>query len=297
MRSIRREARGRTVVVVGTWVAIPWLMVAGRYSRTIVWEHSLMRERMETTRSLKVLRVLARSLYKKATAVVCVSEPVAEDVRNLVDANSHVTTIPNIVEVDRTLQSHYAREAHLTRRARSGPMRLLTVGTLSRTKRADVALLALSRIPDATLTLVGDGPERIRLESLAEDVGVSHRVRFLGHRPHEEVIELMTDSDALVHPSIGETFGLVFFEAAERGLPVVAKRTRGSERLIPALVPGRLCDGSPTGIVTALEQVRADDSVSALDLAARARREFLSTEKILAAWSTLLQPPCDLREP
>ncbi|WP_367138424.1 glycosyltransferase family 4 protein [Saccharothrix sp. HUAS TT1] len=105
--------------------------------------------------------------------------------------------------------------------------RLVFVGLLVERKGLATLLTALARpgvMPeDATLTVVGDGPERERAERLAAELG--GRVEFLGFR--EDVPELLRHHDALVLPSVMEQQPLVVAEAMAAGKPVVATDTGG----------------------------------------------------------------------
>ena len=93
-------------------------------------------------------------------------------------------------------------------RGRTWPrqLRLLTVGRLIRQKGVHVAVEALAmlvRSParvDATLTIVGDGPERSDLKELASSLAVDERIRFLPSVPHKEVASIMASSDVLLVP-------------------------------------------------------------------------------------------------
>ena len=82
---------------------------------------------------------------------------------------------------------------------------LITVGRLSPPKGFDDAIRALallrSRGREATLWLVGDGPERVALEALARETGVADRVRFLGALSHEELLPLYRRAWLLLAPS------------------------------------------------------------------------------------------------
>jgi glycosyltransferase involved in cell wall biosynthesis len=81
----------------------------------------------------------------------------------------------------------------------SGCKVLLTVSRLVRWKRVDRAIQALPEVvrsfPDTILLIVGDGPERKRLEQLAKDLGVEKYVRFEGAVPHKEVPKYLAAAD------------------------------------------------------------------------------------------------------
>ena len=77
--------------------------------------------------------------------------------------------------------------------------------------------------PDIRAVLVGDGPERARLEQLARELGVSEQIAFKGYLPRAEVLALMQQSKILLHPSTYESFGLVFLEALACGMQIVSR--------------------------------------------------------------------------
>jgi glycosyltransferase involved in cell wall biosynthesis len=122
---------------------------------------------------------------------------------------------------------------------------LLAVGRLSPPKGFDDAIRALARPAlrgtGATLWIVGDGPERGALETLARASGVAERVRFFGALTHEELLPLYRRAWLLVAPSRvlanGRRDGIpnVIVEAMAMGLPCVGTRAGGIEE---AIVPG-----------------------------------------------------------
>ncbi len=77
--------------------------------------------------------------------------------------------------------------------------------------------------PEASLTLVGDGPERVKLEKLAAAEGVANRCDFVGERPQIDLPDFYSHGDLFFYTSMIETFGQVISESLWRGMPVVAK--------------------------------------------------------------------------
>lgn len=112
------------------------------------------------------------------------------------------------------------------------PRRVIHVGRLVAWKRVDLLLEALARLrrsrPDTELVVVGDGPERGRLERQARALGQDGAVRFLGavHAP-ERVGALLTASSVYVLAGMG---GLSINDAMVFGLPVVCSVCDGTER-------------------------------------------------------------------
>jgi len=122
-----------------------------------------------------------------------------------------------------------------------GPPRFCAVGRLVKKKGFGVLLRAFARVRaalgadgdesrDASLTLVGDGPERAYLESLARALGLGRSFVMTGAAPQERVREEMARSRALVMPSVtgrgGDMDGLpnVILEAMASGRPVIGSR-------------------------------------------------------------------------
>ncbi len=131
---------------------------------------------------------------------------------------------------------------------------VVAVSRLVPQKGLDVAVEAMAGI-DATLVVLGEGPERERLEALARE----HGVRLLLPGRVGDVAAILRRADLLVHPARWEGFGLALLEAMLCGLPVVATRVSS--------IPEIVLDGE-TGVL-----VPPDDSRAlAAALAARPRR-------------------------
>jgi glycosyltransferase involved in cell wall biosynthesis len=119
---------------------------------------------------------------------------------------------------------------------------LLFVGRLARQKGVDVLLDAIAALRHQPwqLTIVGDGPERAPLARQAAQLGLAHRVHFLGWVQREDLPAVYRASDLFVFPSHDEGMPNVVLEAMASGLPIVATRVPGNDELIRdngALVP------------------------------------------------------------
>lgn len=105
-------------------------------------------------------------------------------------------------------------------------VQIITVGRLVDVKNQKVLLQAFSQllesIPDAHLSLVGDGPLRNELEAQATSLGIREQVQFLGELSRETVYHQLAASDIFVIPSTSEGFCVAAVEAMAVGLPVVA---------------------------------------------------------------------------
>jgi glycosyltransferase involved in cell wall biosynthesis len=128
-----------------------------------------------------------------------------------------------------------------------GEPALVTVGHLVERKRhADVvrALWSLrDRHPSLRYVVVGDGPERRRLEALARELGVADRVELRGQLPPDRARAEAWRASAFVLPSVDEAFGVAYVEAMAGGVPAIGcrgeagpeeiARAGGGIRLVP----------------------------------------------------------------
>ncbi len=100
--------------------------------------------------------------------------------------------------------------------------------------------LAKKQKHDLSLEIAGSGPEETYLKKLADSLGISEAVRFLGHVPQEQLGERMARWDALLLPSKQESFGVVAVEAAAVGIPVIGSRVGGIPEIVQEESTGRL---------------------------------------------------------
>ncbi len=105
--------------------------------------------------------------------------------------------------------------------------RLLCAGRHTREKSQDRVIRIFARHiapfePEATLTLLGDGPDRPYYERVAQEEGVGHRVFFPGEVPFTKMPDYYAYADVFVHASLSETYGNVLGEALWCGTPTVA---------------------------------------------------------------------------
>lgn len=278
-----RSVDSNVILLAGAWVALPWLLVAGRANRnSLVWEHSLLQARFDVAPRLKLLHALARFLYRRARRVVVVSEALHVDLTAMCPT-TEVVTIPNLVEMN-------GHNGAGTRCRTIDPttIALLNVGSLTRLKAQHILLEAFAHLDDRfVLTIAGSGKELAALKSQAEQLGVDSRVIFTGFVTKNEVRTLMAESDLMVHTAVAETFGMVFVEAAEAGLPVVAVRSAVAEEMIPKYVPGWVCAAAPEEIALDIrKRLEEQISVQELDIAGQRRKQRFGADAVLRKWHT-----------
>jgi N-acetyl-alpha-D-glucosaminyl L-malate synthase BshA len=171
-------------------------------------------------------RDVIRFGLQKSDAVLCVSEWLAQQTREVFDFSGPITVVPNFVDQDRfrprsdeTIRHELGGDEHAL---------LLHTSNFRPLKRAMDTLDVLERLGTdgrALLVLVGDGPDLPLVREAAHRRGLSDRVRVLGEIPDAETITAACD--VALFPSESESFGLAALEALACGVPVVAARVGG----------------------------------------------------------------------
>lgn len=110
------------------------------------------------------------------------------------------------------------------------PRRVLFIGRLVPYKALDVLIEAIARVPDASLVVIGDGPERGAWVAAAARSQAAARIAFAGAVSEAEKRGWLAAASVLCLPSRNrlEAFGMVLLEAAEAGVPVIAADIAGS---------------------------------------------------------------------
>jgi glycosyltransferase involved in cell wall biosynthesis len=164
----------------------------------------------------RLYRPVGERLLTAANALICVSEAEQDLViKDFPQATAKVVTIPNGTEIKHFVAD---RGTH----APDEPI-VLTVGRLERYKNVDLIINAFRALPSsATLVIVGDGPDRARLEQLASASKPDRPVRFTGRIPAPTLDRLLTQAIVVTSASDHEAFGLSLAEGLASGARVVA---------------------------------------------------------------------------
>ena len=158
---------------------------------------------------------------------------------------------------------------------------VVAVGSLIPLKGHRHAIEALKspELTDVSLALVGEGAERSSLQDLADGIGVSPRVHFVGRV--DDAWRWTAIADALVHPSYFEGLPVAVMEAAALGTPIVATDVGGLRQIIEGPSMGRLVEAPDASLLSgALSEVLETARPAARVFAGRATGEsFWSMER------------------
>ena len=124
---------------------------------------------------------------------------------------------------------------------------------------------------DVEAIVIGDGPERERLEELAGELDITDRVTFLGSRAHSEMPGLLSSGHLAVFPSLMEATSVAALESMACELPVAASRVGGLPEIVSDDVGGLFEAGNPTALARVVVDLLKGGQLDALGTEARRR--------------------------
>jgi glycosyltransferase involved in cell wall biosynthesis len=163
-----------------------------------------------------------------------------------------------------------------------GRFRLVSVGHLLHWKGFHLGLTAFARclemFPGAEYWVIGEGPERRKLERLVQRSGLTKNVIFWGSLPRQSVLEKLRNCDVLVHPSLHDSGGWVCLEAMSCGIPIICLDLGGpslqvTEEIgfkIPAISPEQVTND----IAEAMRRL-AEDATLRINMGKAGRQRLL----------------------
>jgi teichuronic acid biosynthesis glycosyltransferase TuaC len=170
---------------------------------------------------------VSEQVYGAAARVICISEQVARRVREGISDPLSIRVVYN--GVDSSLFTPASVSA-------AASEMILSVGNLIPIKGHELLLRSVAAIatddPQVQCRIIGDGPERGRLQQLARELRIEDRIHFLGRRPRAEVAAAMRECTLFALPSWYEGLGCVYLEAMSAERPAVGCRGQGIEEVI-----------------------------------------------------------------
>lgn len=196
-------------------------------------------------------RLMVSLIFRKSSGVVCVSRDLQTIAMQL--GAKHTTVIPDPVDTCNCENSKLVkRKSNL----------IISVSSLIPLKGLSYLVIAMKRISDCRLVVIGEGGERKKLETLSQELGLSNRVFFVGWMDHgSEFWDYLKEATLFVLPSTSEGTPRAIIEAMACGLPIVSTRVGGIPEIIKDGVNGFLV--SPRNeeqLVGAIQRVLDDET-------------------------------------
>lgn len=163
---------------------------------------------------------LISPVYKKTKFTVVSQSTLDEFIEKGFDKNNFVI-IPNAIDTEKF--DFTVRE--------KDKIIITYFGRLKKYKSVDQILRAfkiiLNKYPEAGLNIAGDGDQKEYLQNLAEELGISEKVKFWGYITDEQKKELLSESFCVINPSMKEGWGITNIEANACGTPVISANVPG----------------------------------------------------------------------
>lgn len=192
----------------------------------------------------------------RADALVSVSAALGAGLVDLGAAPDKVTVLRN--GIDTQLFRPQDRDASRAALGLTRPT-LLSVGLLIERKGHHRTIAAMRLLTEFDLLIVGDGPDRAKLEAQAAAMGVADRVRLLDPRPHATLPGIYSAADAMVLASSREGWANVLLESMACGTPVVASNIPGNPEVVREKAAGLVVESNtPEGISDGVRRLFAD---------------------------------------
>lgn len=195
----------------------PWVPIVSRQiltksgAKNVATFHAKLPDTIMSRTIEKVITPYTRSILKYLDSYTAVSDAAAEYVKTLTD--NSINIIPNGIDLSRyTAVDEENKNKNI-----------LYIGRLEKRKGVKHLINAYRALsqkhPDVSLMIAGDGPDKEKLEELADDLP---NVKFLGYISDAKKLQLLRDATVFCSPALfGESFGIVLLEAMACGIPTL----------------------------------------------------------------------------
>ncbi len=226
----------------------------------------------------------------QSDAVTAVSSSLKEDTYRFFATKKEIHVIPNFIDIDlyQNARGTFSKETY----APNGERILMHISNFRPVKRVEDVVKIFSEVSKqipAKLLLVGDGPERHKLEMLCREMDICDKVRFLGKMKATE--QILSIADLFILPSETESFGLAALEAMAAGVPVISSNTGGIPEINIQGYSGYLSNVGDVSDMArnALLILKDDETLKQFKENALGQAKIFSIEKILPLYEELYE--------
>jgi glycosyltransferase involved in cell wall biosynthesis len=295
---VRRFLRDHPCDVVLTFLWFPTLLCAlalparGRKTR-LVWSVQSDLAADCRQKPLGWLRwfVVKRWVLPKVDRFIAISSGVRKAIETMVSPAAKLSLVHNAVDIRLAERMKVAR---CTPPKQPDRLRILAVGRLVPQKGYEDLLVAFAetvrKLPrEAELFILGEGPERARLQALMVKLRVDEHVRLVGTVGN--TYAWMNTADLFVMPSRWEPFGIALVEAMALGLPVISTATDGARDIVESGIDGLLVPiGEPDSLAQAiLHLARSAEARAALGRRAFEKAKRFDVSVVVPRYDDVLQ--------
>jgi len=215
------------------------------------------------------LKPLVRWVLNNSTEIVAISNNTRENAEKYYNPTKKIRVIPVGFK---PLQFNKVNRDKLD--LEGNKIYLISVGRMAPRKNFNTLLNAFSKVQnEATeLLLIGDGPERKKLEELARNLNISKQVHFLGVVSEENKFQYLSAADIFVLTSVHEGFGIVYQEAMYCGLPIIAGNNGGQTEFLINNENALLVNPDSINEITEAMKIVIDDAALRNRLATNSRK-------------------------
>jgi glycosyltransferase involved in cell wall biosynthesis len=235
------------------------------------------REWISSLRNVYRFLPFARSTYSKAAAIIAAS---SQTYAEFAEYRDKMFFVPE-PGIGRSLCSDDSR-----RPEPGAKLELIFVGGLIPCKACDLGLRAAAPLLQrdlARFTILGDGPERNRLEQLVSSLGIEKAVTFCGWVPHAEALNRLRSADVLVFPSVRDFGAGVVFEALATGAVPVVADFGGPGDIVHSDVGYKVPLTSESDMVAKMERI-LEELAGNRELLNRLRRQGMAYARECLTW-------------
>lgn len=222
-------------------------------------------------------------------AVTAVSEDLKKDTYEHFEITNDIQVIPNFIDLGRFKKQK--KDHFKTAICPNGEKLLVHTSNFRKVKRVEDVITVFGKVRNvvpAKLLLVGDGPERSKMEELCRELGRCEDIRFLGKL--EAVEEVLSVSDLFIMPSEKESFGLAALEAMSCEVPIISSNAGGLPELNINGQSGFVSDiGDTEDMARNAIHILDDRNLQQFKKGALARAKDFEVDKILPLYETLYE--------
>ncbi len=231
--------------------------IAGMLSRTPVLT-TLRGSDVALANKSHLFHMILRACMLLSTRIVTVSHGLAAATASLMPQHAaKIVMIPNGVDITPLNPTPLIMP--------SDRFRLMTIANLIPGKGIDIVIQAMGRLENLTdfsLSIIGDGPERDRLEKLSKSLGVAAHVKFIGSIPPADIPSHLARTDLFILASFSEGRPNVILEAFAAAVPVVASNIDGINELVTHGTTGLLFKaGDPQDLARQIQRLYSDNKL------------------------------------